>query len=234
VTLLDECVLVCHPRVRRTFLRSQLSDPEQNAEFRNFASYCAPSMRLFDIGASYGAFSLVAAHFGGTAVAVDPSPIATRLIRLQSKLNECEEQIRVVVACVSDAEGEKEMLSSGVFSDGYFRMTSGRSSRELVKTNAVTIDRLADQFGRPTHIKIDVEGHEAAVIRGAKKTLTSIAPVLILELHNEMVRSDGGDPTCVLDDLAQMGYEMFSINGAKIDNGAILDAPICRVVGKHR
>ena len=64
-------------------MRDQITDPEQSLEFRNFARCCKSGMRLFDIGASYGVFSLTAAHFGGTAVAVDPSPVATRLIRVQ-------------------------------------------------------------------------------------------------------------------------------------------------------
>ena len=234
LALLPGRPLVCHPRVYRTFLRCQLTDPEQSAEFSNFVNYCDGTMCLFDIGASYGAFSFAAAHFGGTAVAVDPSPIAARLIRLQTRLNGYDKHIRIVEACVSDAVGEAEMLSSGVFSDGYMRMARGRSSSELTKTRAVTIDQLADQFGPPTHIKIDVEGYEAAVVRGAKRTLTRFAPLLFLELHNEMIRSEGGDPSCVLDDLAEMGYEMFSVGSVKIERSAILQMPICRLVGKGR
>jgi len=187
-------------------------------------------MHLFDIGASYGAFSFVAAHFGGTVVAVDPSPIAVRLIGLQTRLNGYDKLIRIVEACVSDTVDETEMLSSGVFSDGYMRVARGRSSSDLTKTRAVTIDQLADQFGPPTHIKIDVEGYEAAVVRGARRTMTRWAPLLFLELHNEMIRSEGGDPSCVLDDLAEMGYEMFSVGGIKIERSAISPMPICRLV----
>jgi FkbM family methyltransferase len=232
LTLLPGWPIVCHPWVYKTFLRSQLSDSEQNAEFRNFVRFCDPSMCLFDIGASFGAFSLVAAHFGGTAIAVDPSPIATRLIRLQTRLNGYEKNIRIVEACASDAVGEAEMLCSGVFSDGYYRMTHKRPTNELTKTKAVTIDQLAAQFGPPTHVKIDVEGYEAAVVRGAKKTLTHSAPLLFLELHNDMIRSEGSDPSYVLDELAELGYEMFSIDDVKIDRVAALHMPICRLVGK--
>src|SRR6266853_2872565 len=178
LALLPGRPLVCHPRVYRTFLRCQLTDPEQRAEFNNFVGYCDRSMCLFDIGASYGAFSLVAAHFGGTAIAVEPSPIATRFIRVECQLNGFGENIRVVEACAGEMIGEVEMLSSEVFSDGYFRMAPGRLRSELTKTRAVTIDQLADQFGPPTHIKIDVEGYEAAVLRGARKTITNLSPML--------------------------------------------------------
>ena len=233
LTLLPDWRVICHPRVYKVFSFSQLTDPEQSEEFRNFVRYCGPSMRLFDIGASYGAFSLVAAHFGGTSIAVEPSPIATRFISVECQLNGFEKNIQVVEACAGEVIGEVEMLSSGVFSDGYFRMTSGRSSRELTKMKAVTIDRLAEQFGAPTHIKIDVEGYEAAVLRGAKRTIANFSPLLFLELHNEMIRADGDDPASVLDDLAEMKYEELSINGVNADRDRILRMPICRLVARR-
>lgn len=232
LALLPDWNLICHPRVYKTFLHSQVVDPEQSEEFRQFVRYCTSSMCFFDIGASYGAFSFAAVHFGGTAIAVEPSPIATRLIRLQSSLNGLDKNLRIVQACAGETAGEVEMLSSGVFSDGYFRIAPGRSSRELTKTRAVTVDQLADEFGPPTHIKIDVEGYERAVIRGAKRTLTDLAPLLFLELHNEMIRADGEDPTNVLDELAEMNYEELSIGGSPAGRTAILKMPICRLVAK--
>jgi predicted RNA methylase len=87
LALLPDWRVICHPRVYKAFSFSQLTDPEQSEEFRTFVRYCGPSMHLFDIGASYGAFSLVAAHFGGTAIAVEPSLIATRFIRVECQLN---------------------------------------------------------------------------------------------------------------------------------------------------
>lgn len=63
------------------------------------------------------------------------------------------------------------MLSAGVFSDGYFRLVKGRSQSELTQTPATTVDQITQQFGSPTHIKIDAEGHEAAVLRGARSTM---------------------------------------------------------------
>ena len=126
------------------------------------------------------------------------------------------------------------MLSPGVFSDGYVRVTQGRSSRELTKTRAVTIDQLADQFGPPTHVKVDVEGHEAAVVTWCKKNADPLRPAIFLELHNQLIRSEGGDPGRVLDDLAEMRYEVFTIDGVKIDLSSMLWMPICRLVGKCR
>ena len=97
-----------------------------------------------------------------------------------------------------DSDAEFWRLLRRLLSRGPSRLRS-----ELTKTAAVTIDQLADQFGAPTHIKIDVEGHEAAVLLGREKTLSRFAPLPVLELHNEMIRSEGGDPSDVLDELAE-------------------------------
>ena len=224
--------LLCHPRAYKVFVQSQFTDPEQSTEFHHFVKHCSPSMLLFDIGASYGIFSLAAAHFGGNAIAIDASPIATAHIKLHGRLNGYGKSVRVLEACVTDTTGEIDMLSSGVFADGYFRVARGRAKSELTKTHAVTIDELAVEFGTPTHIKIDVEGHEAAVLRGGKKTLSSRDPLLFLELHNDIIRADGGDPNGVLDDLIEMRYEVYSADGSKLDRDSILHMPICRLLGR--
>ena len=72
--------LICHPCAYRVAYHAQIADPEQSEEFENFLHQCSDRMFLFDVGAHFGIFSLAAAHFGGKAIAVDPSPIATRMI----------------------------------------------------------------------------------------------------------------------------------------------------------
>lgn len=225
--------VVCHPRAYKIFHRDQLEDPEQSAEFRTFLSYCSDTMFLYDIGAHFGIFSLAAAGFGGRAIAVDASPAATHMIGIQASLNKCTDRLQVLRAAVSDENGAIQMLNSGVFSDGYFKATSQRPKSELTQVRALTIDQMAVQFGIPTHIKIDVEGHEAAVLRGARETLGRFWPILFLELHNEMVVSAGDDPRAALNELAELRYETFATDGDVISADAVLAMPIIRIVAKR-
>jgi FkbM family methyltransferase len=226
--------LACHPRAYKVFRRDQVDDPEQSAEFRSFISHCSSDMLLYDIGAHFGIFSLAAAHFGGRAIAVDASPAAAQMIGIQAALNQCTDRVRILRAAVSDANRAIDMLGSGAFSDGYFKAMSQRPKSELTRVRAVTIDQMALQFGNPTHIKIDVEGHEAAVLRGARGTLNQFSPLLFLELHNEMVVSEGDDPHGALDELAQLRYDTFTHTGDAIDASAILARPIIRLLAKRR
>ena len=225
--------LVCHPHAYKVYRASQIFDSEQSAEFRNFLPHCSTSMTLFDVGAHFGIFSLAAARFGGRAVAIDPSHTATRMIEIQASLNGLSSAIEIVCAAVDDSAGSLDMVSSGVFSDGYFQGARGRSSRELTRVRAVTIDQLSQRYGAPTHIKIDVEGNEAAVLRGAKDVLSEHRPILFIELHNEMMIAEGRDPEAPLAALARHGYSTYTVRGAMIEKSAILHHPLIRIVASY-
>jgi len=222
--------LICHPHAYRVAYQAQIADREQSQEFKKFLLQCSDRMFLLDIGAHFGVFSLGAAGLGGKAVAVDPSPIATSMIARQCALNGLTDSIRIIQSAVSDVSGVVDMISSGVFSDGYFKILPGRAKSELSRTRATTIDQLVTEYGIPTHIKIDVEGQEAAVLRGGRKTLEQFSPILFLELHNEMVTAEGGDPNLALDELTQLRYEAFSLTGNSLERDAILQQPITRIV----
>lgn len=222
--------MVCHPQAYRAAFQYQISDPDQRTEFEHFVSLCSPGMFLFDIGAHFGIFSVATALKGGRAVAVDPSPPAARMISRQLALNRCKDKVQVVLAAVSDSNGVIDLLSSGVFSHGFFKVVEGRQRRDLTESAAITIDEMARRFGAPTHIKIDVEGHEAAVLRGARNLLASHSPVLLLELHNEMLRNDGGNPEAALDELALLGFAAFGLGGRRLESSEILSEPISRVL----
>jgi FkbM family methyltransferase len=229
----DGWSIICHPHAYRFAHENQILDPEQNAEFRAFRSCCSAQMLLFDIGAHFGIFSLAAARIGGKAVAVDPSPLATRMIAAQSTLNGFEDRIRVLRAAVGSAEGSIELLSSGAFSYGYFKAAKGRLKRDLTEVRSVTIDSLATVFGAPTHIKIDVEGYEAEVLRGARKTLNSSSPRVFLELHSDIIRADGSDPNSVLEQLTDAGYTLYTLDGADFPHTTPLRAPLVRLTAKR-
>jgi len=230
--LVSGLTIACHPAAYKIFRNAQIEDPEQRDEFTNFISHCSDKMLLFDVGAHWGVFSLAAALKGATVVAMDPSRTATRMITVQSEINKCKDRISVLESAASDAAGFIEMLGAGVFTAGYFRVSHGRMKKDLTTVRSTTIDKLSETFGYPTHIKIDVEGYEIAALRGAHATLEHKSPLLFLELHNEIIAHDGGQPEATLEFLSDHGYVTLALDGSKLSRGAILGKPIIRVVAR--
>jgi FkbM family methyltransferase len=230
----------CHPLVYSHSYRAQLEDPAQTAEFDSFLSHCTEGMILYDIGAHFGLFSLAALHFGGVdalAVAVDPSPVAVRTMRIQSRLNAAGNRLRILRACVSDRVGFEDMVSVGVLANGYFvSPEKDHGPTETTRVPATTIDHMAHQIGLiPTHLKIDVEGSEAKVLRGAERLLTgSRPPILFLELHNQIISDRGGDSNCVLEYLAARNYTFRSVvSRERVTRDVLRGEPTSRLVASN-
>jgi FkbM family methyltransferase len=232
--------LRCHPAAWRLAFAAQRHDPEQVEELDAFVRACTPGMTLVDAGAHFGVFSLAALHFGGpdaTAVAVDPAPSAVRMLRVEARLNGVADRLRIVRAAVASRDGRLELVDAGVPSAGYFvRPESGHPTRERTSVAAVTIDSLCRRHAlRATHLKLDVEGFEADALRGAAATLGGPAPPLVfVELHNEIVARNGGEPGGTLDLLERFGYEMRDAGGRPLDRAAILRRPLIRIVARPR
>jgi FkbM family methyltransferase len=232
--------LTCHPAAYRCAYFAQQSDPEQIAEFDCFINNSSAGMILFDIGAHFGLFSLASLHYGGPtarAVAVDPSPTATRFIAIQARLNRMTDRLHIIQAAVGEQTGRQSMVSVGVLASGYYvAPKSDHPASELSQAALVTLDSIADELKViPTHIKIDVEGYEAAVLRGGRKILSQAsAPILFIELHNEIVRESGGDPVESLILLRDYGYQTFTTDGLPIGDNEILSKPLIRLIAERR
>lgn len=228
--------LFCHPLAYKAAMTAHFGNhsPDQSAEFAQFLAHCHPGMLLFDIGANFGLFSLACARIGGKAIAIDPSPIATKMIANQLQLNKLRDSVQVLEVAVGDTEGTLDMLSAGIYSDGYYRYEPDRDHRDLTRVRVTTIDHLSNYLGRPSHLKIDVEGYEGAVIRGSTNLLRRASPTIFLELHNEMVSKSGGDVAFCVNELRNFGYEIYSVHGTPLSAQEALAPAICRILAKPR
>jgi FkbM family methyltransferase len=229
----------CHPAAWRLAYHAHVEDPEQVRELDAFIAHCAPGMVLVDAGAHFGLFSLAALHYGGRdarAIAIDPSPAAAHMLRVQARLNGVERQLTVVEAAIAARDGTIALVDAGIGSAGYFvQPEQQHGAAERTAVPAVTVDSLAAGLGSPpTHLKIDVEGFEAEALKGARRTLSGPnPPLLFLELHNEIVARNGGDPAESLAVLEEYDYAAFDPGGAPLDRTAILSRPLIRILARR-
>lgn len=228
---------VCHPSAWDFSYHAQQDDPDQVAEFDSFVAACTPGMVLFDVGAHFGLFALAALHYGGPAaraVSVDPSVTAERMMLTQARLNGLGDRWAVLRAAVGAADGEQDMVSVGVMTGGYLMPPSaGHTGRELTRVPTLSLDGLAARFGRPTHVKIDVEGLEADVLAGGGKLLAGPdRPTLFVELHHQMIRDRGGDAGRPVQLMAGFGYRFEGTDGGPLDPATLPARPLVRVVAR--
>jgi FkbM family methyltransferase len=120
----------------------------------------------------------------GTVLGVEANGELARLVNRNLAANGLT-RAEVVHAAASDGAGEAvlflghdDLVSS--LEETHIASFGGAAGSERVR--AVALDDLLDERGLiPGLIKIDVEGHELSVLRGARRTLESSRPALILE-----------------------------------------------------
>ena len=159
-----------------------------------------PGDTFLDVGASIGLMTCLASKLvgkTGRVLAVEPSPWAYSMLDYNVKLNEFNNITTFEIALGSKAQqlliydGRKGNPGTA----SLMPLSSGQSGR-AVKVEA--IDKLleAERITVPTVIKIDAEGYELEVLKGAKGLLNSPnAPILIIEYSNLHPQYGG----CVLD-----------------------------------
>ncbi|MGF1521522.1 MAG: FkbM family methyltransferase [Leptolyngbyaceae cyanobacterium] len=152
-----------------------------------------PGAVFYDIGASLGFFTLIAAKLvesSGHVYAFEPVPENAAKIQRHAKLNGFA-QVTVLATAVTDTNGRGELLLAH-HAGGATLATVGTPPdyKGHLDVSLASIDHLIanQQLRPPTVVKVDVEGAEINVLRGMAQTLAAHKPVLIYEI-------DDGDRT---------------------------------------
>src|SRR3954454_9072546 len=159
---------------------------------------CDPLGTAVDVGAWFGPWTYWLARRGETVVALEANPSVARVLRATVR-----ENVTVHEVAVSNASGTVELSITG----GGGRGAEGRSSvrdlpdaTERVAVTSATLDSF--HLDRVRFVKIDVEGHEHAVLEGATALLEQWHPVVVVELEDRY-----GDIRSSIQLLESLGYE---------------------------
>ena len=172
---------------------------------------------LLDIGANAGYYTVLGARLVGAkgrVVAVEPAIRNLVYLYKHTLLNKTK-NVSIIPAACSDT------VSIAVFSNGENFATGhlenchqggnsiGRVSY-LVPT--VTIDMIVQRLGAfPDAIKVDVEGAEYYVLKGAHVTLREARPCIFLSTHSAELRKN------CLNYLTEIGYKIEILSSDKED-----------------
>jgi FkbM family methyltransferase len=152
---------------------------------------CAPSAAFFDVGANIGIYAMLHAQLWEDAatVAFEPTPEVAESGASITEKNGLQAQWERVA--VSDTEGEATLYLSAKTDASNSLKRSHRRAKGTVTVPTVTLDGYVRSSGLvPSVVKIDVERHEPAVIRGAAELLEDHKPIVVAELLPGRSESD--------------------------------------------
>ena len=178
-----------------------------------------PGMRLLDLGANVGYFTLLGASLvsaQGQVVAFEPNPDNVALLRLGVRDNGFT---NVVVHAIALAEGAgsfalyTDRRSSLSYAVEATREVPGRRPTHVVP--ALALDAFLGDLGPVDVVKIDVDGNELRVLSGMRGLVARDRPVLVIEFAPRDLAAVGNvEPEPPLEELVRLGYELFVLDGA--------------------
>jgi FkbM family methyltransferase len=176
---------------------------------------------IIDIGANLGYYSVILGKLlksSDKLIAFEANPQIIEMLNKNIDLNDLQDYVKVINCALSDISDQKLKL--------YIPLKAGSSAASLNKlhpddsNNSIEIitQRLDDltqirDLESVSLIKIDVEGAELSVIKGALETIRENKPVLFIELLRKWSKIFGYHPNDVLIILQDLGYKVFEVNG---------------------
>jgi FkbM family methyltransferase len=174
------------------------------AEIKDLCSHVRPGSTAVDVGANIGVYTAVlsrAVGTGGSVIAIEPVQENVDRLKHNLRINGAE-NVKVFPIAVSE---KSEMLPLHLSDDPAFHSTAAiAQERALVRSTRVaarSLDSVWSEAGRPSVsvLKIDVEGAELAVIRGAEALLSTCKPALLIEITSASQLAEINDALAAYD-----------------------------------
>ncbi len=193
----------------------EVADPELEFTRRSLK----PGYVFIDAGAYHGWYSLVASTVvgdSGLVLAFEPNPDAYAILTRNLMLN-ARRNIQIFNFALSDSEGsvtlyrgpDDEVASS-------LSRVPGWKGEEQVMARRLT-DVLEELDVRRVDVmKVDVEGAEASVLRGALGTLQESNPLVVFEVNPAAAKNMGVSERSAWDLLGGLGYRFFELSAATL------------------
>ena len=187
-------------------------------EFAFLDKVLRPGMVFVDVGANDGYYTLFAARRvgpSGRVVAAEPS--SRERAHLQRNLGRNGlDNVSVIPAAIGATSGLADLhLAHGVHAGhntlgGFAHDDVVRASLERVPIEP--LDAVIGRLGlaRVDFMKIDVEGAEARVIAGATNVLTSMRPMMLIEVNDKALRAQDNCAESLVETLCgDLRYKIF-------------------------
>jgi len=174
---------------------------------------------VVDVGANVGLITVPLARAGAIVTAIEPVPENAARIRRSALLSGVADRVRVVEVALGESAGSVTMVRD----DGMGATTGNALDASIApgaggRRSVVARARLDDlDLGRVDVMKLDVEGSELLVLRGATALLTDQRPVIVAECNATLMPRYGHSFLDVAALLTPLGYRYFSfVSGTEL------------------
>jgi FkbM family methyltransferase len=160
-----------------------------------------PEDVAIDVGAYIGSFTLLMAARGTMVHAFEPAPASRDALARNLARNHLEERVKLYPLAVSDVAGVSSFTTTHASGN---RLVDGVETDESsVEIAVTTIDTWAEPYDLSglVLIKIDAEGADEKVLRGAERVRAEFDPALIVEFW--------GGAGSMIEFLGNLGYGAY-------------------------
>lgn len=173
-----------------------------------------PDDVVCDIGANKGSYLYWLSRWAGEVVAFEPQPALAEYLR-----NACRNvglsNVIVEQSGVASRTETRHLYMPSKNSPGATITGKFRNDRaESIAVPVVSLDEYFAERRKPSLLKIDVEGAELEVFKGAERILTEKKPFIVFECEQQHL--DSGSVKDVLTYLEQRGYSGQFIKGSEL------------------
>jgi FkbM family methyltransferase len=168
-----------------------------------------PSDHFVDIGANVGSYTILGAGaVGARTTSVEPIPATFEYLRRNVAHNRLDDRVRCWCGGISDRTGHLQFTTS---LDTVNHVLADGESGIAQEIPVTTLDDLV-RDDVPTLIKIDVEGHEHAILKGATQVLSDRRLLAVsMETNGSGARYDISDDVLIATmrrfDFSPYGYD---------------------------
>jgi FkbM family methyltransferase len=202
---------------RNDFLGTAIFDGGFENTERSFVErFLRPGMTVLDIGAHHGYYTLLASRKVGPrgfVLAIEPSPRERKRLRLHLRINRCK-NVHVESRALGEAAGSAEfyLIRGTETGCNSLRAPNVPQDTERVSVSVECLDGVLQdhRIECVDFIKLDVEGAELSVLRGARQLLSNKPrPVILAEVQDIRTRPWGYRALEVVRYLSSADYRWF-------------------------
>jgi len=184
-------------------------------EYAAFRAVVKPGMTALDVGANVGSYTLLLAQWvgrDGRVFAFEPSGAPFDGLRRHIEINGASAIATPIASAVGATTGTLPFIVAST--PGESRLAPAHGSAPTTAVPVTTIDDFCAQHGlTPDFIKVDVEGSELDVLRGARQTIARAAGrlALFVELHPSLWRERGFSRADVEQELDRLNLSVVGV-----------------------